>query len=472
VSRSAAPILLIRASSRYLRLSLDPRRHKEVPESLPHSATIPGDPLRIQATYALKSDSSAAPTPAPKHRAFKAFANRDFRIYFFAATAAMMADNIEHVISYFVLFQKFHSPALGAFAVVSHWVPYLLLGAFSGRLADRFDIRRLIQIGMALYIGVSISWGIMFLTDTAAVWKAMLLLITHGLAGVIWVPASQVLIYRIVALDQLPSAVRLTATGRYLAFGFGPAVGAGLMLLFGNVLGIFVNALIYLPMFLWLIKAPYGSRPAGAALPQGVGGLADIFATMKIMANNPILASMTVLIGAASFFVGNAYQAQMPGFALDLGHSRADFSYSMLLAADAAGGLIGGLILESRGMLPPRARTAFILAMIWCCALIGFAQSNIYAIALVLLFVAGFVELGFNSMAQSLVQLNAPSDMRGRVIGVFSMSSMGLRTFSGLTVGLLGAVVGIHRSLSFSAAALLCVLLAIFAIRSFTRAKA
>ena len=51
---------------------------------------------------------------------------------------------------------------------------------------------------------------------------------------------------------------------------------------------------------------------------------------------------MTVLVGAASFFVGNAYQAQMPGFAQRFGScARADFSYSMLLAADAAGGLIG-----------------------------------------------------------------------------------------------------------------------------------
>jgi MFS family permease len=407
----------------------------------------------------------------PKHRAFTAFSNGDFRIFFIAATAAMMADNIEHVISYFVMFQKFHSPALGAFAVVSHWVPYLFFGAFSGRLADRFDIRRLIQTGMLLYMGVSISWGVMFLTDSAAVWKAMVLLVIHGLAGVIWIPASQVLIHKIVALDQLPSAVRLTATGRYLAFGFGPAVGAGLMLLFGSVFGIFINALIYLPMLVWLIKAPYGSRAADAATtPRSVGGLADMLATMKVIARNPILASMTVLIGAASFFVGNAYQAQMPGFALDLGHNRADFSYSILLAADAAGGLIGGLILESRGLLPPRARTAFILAMIWCVALIGFAQSSVYAIAIVLLFIAGFVELGFNSMAQSLVQLNAPSNIRGRVIGVFSMSSMGLRTFSGLTVGLLGSVVGIHNSLSYSAAALLSVLIAIFAIRSFTRA--
>ena len=130
---------------------------------------------------------------------------------------------------------------------------------------------------------------------------------------------------------------------------------------------------------------------------------------MRVVADNPVLLSMTVLIGASAFFVGNAYQAQMPGFALDLGHAHADFSYGVLLAADAAGGLAAGLILESHGLLPPKVRTAFILAMIWCCALAGFAQSNNYVVAIILLFIAGFVELGFNSMAQSLVQLNAPA---------------------------------------------------------------
>ena len=384
----------------------------------------------------------------------------------------MMADNIEHVISYFVMFQKFHSPALGAFAVVSHWVPYLLLGGFSGRLADRFDIRRLIQIGMLLLMGVSIGWGVMFMTDSAAVWKAMVLLVVHGLAGVIWIPASQVLIHEIVTLEQLPSAVRLNATGRYLAFGVGPAVGAGLLMIFGNIYGIFINALIYIPMFVWLIGVPKRRlvRDAGMDAPE-INGLADIWSTMKIMAKNPVLASMTVLIGAASFFVGNAYQAQMPGFALDLGHSRADLSYSVLLAADAIGGLAGGVILESRGLMPPKPRTAFILAMIWCLALFGFARSHTFAVAVALLLVAGFVELSFNSMAQSLVQLNAPAEIRGRVLGVFSMSAMGLRTFSGLSVGLLGSLIGIHNSLSYSAAALFLLYAALFAARYFRQQR-
>ncbi|HEV7611642.1 MAG TPA: MFS transporter [Steroidobacteraceae bacterium] len=413
------------------------------------------------------NSATTAPLPPSGHRAFTSFANADFRVFFFAATAAMMADNIEHVISYFVMFQKFHSPALGAFAVVSHWVPYLFFGGLSGRLADRFDLRRLIQIGMLLFMGVSISWGIMFMTDSSAVWKAAVLLVVHGLAGVIWIPASQVLIHKIVTVEQLPSAIRLTATGRYLAFGIGPAVGAGLLFVFGTAYGIFANALIYLPMFVWLVKVPYGRQHAHEPrAAESVNGFADIWSTMKVMAKNPVLASMTVLIGAASFFVGNAYQAQMPGFAADLGHERVDFAYSVLLAADAAGGLAGGVILESRGLLPPKPRTAFILAMVWCCALFGFARSTTYAVAITLLFAAGFVELGFNSMAQSLVQLNAPGEIRGRVLGVFSMSAMGLRTFSGLSVGLLGSIVGIHNSLSYSAAALLMLYAAIFAARN------
>ena len=377
-----------------------------------------------------------------------------------------MADNIEHVISYWVIYEKFHSPALGGFAVVSHWIPYLVFAGFSGILADRFDIRRLIQTGMVMLSLVSLGWGVMFVTDSVALWKAMGLLVIHGFAGVIWLPAAQVLIHQIVGIEQLPSAVRLTATGRYLGFLVGPAVGSGLLLMLGPAWGILVNALIYVPLFAWLVAAPYGRaapnwRPPAAAL----NGLADVWSTMKIVARDRVLLSMTVLIGAASFFVGNAYQAQMPGFARDLGHGRTDFSYSLLLAADAAGGLAGGLLLESRGLLPPRTRTAFILAMIWCCALVGFARANRYAVAICLLFVAGFVELAFNSMAQALVQMNAPAVIRGRVIGVFSMSAMGMRTFSGLCVGLLGASVGIHKSLALSAAGLFVLIAVLFVAR-------
>ena len=87
---------------------------------------------------------------------------------------------------------------------------------------------------------------------------------------------------------------------------------------------------------------------------------------------------MMFLAGLAALFVGNAYQAQMPGFASDLGHGDPGVSYSMLLAADAAGALVAGFVLESKGLLHPSARTALLLAMAWCIALGVFALMIYY----------------------------------------------------------------------------------------------
>jgi MFS family permease len=334
---------------------------------------------------------------------------------------------------------------------------------YAGALADRFDIRRVIQIGMVIFMGVSVAWGLLFLSGALQMWHAMALLIIHGLAGVLWTPTTQIFLHEIVGAEQLPSAVRLNATARYLGMLLGPAVGSGFLLVFGPAHGILMNALIYAPMVLWLWKAPYGPKfRKEPPPPRAVRGFADIIATFRNVAGDHTLLSMILLAGCASFFIGSAYQAQMPAFANDLGHGNAGVAYSALLAADAAGALIAGLVLESRGLLPPNPRTAFILGALWCCALASFALTNIYSLALPLLFAAGFLELSFMSMSQTLVQLNAPAPIRGRVIGVFSMASLGMRTFSGLTVGLLGGWIGVHASLAGSAIALLGAVILIF----------
>lgn len=415
-------------------------------------------------TEAISAPAGLAP---PARRSFAALRHGGFRAQFITYVLAMMADNIEHVISYWVVFQKFHSPALGGFAILSHWLPFLLFSVASGALADRFDPRRVIQIGMGLFIIASLSWGYFFVTDTLQMWQAMLILVVHGCAGVLWQTPNQMLLYDIVGPSDLESAVRLNAMARYLGVLVGPAVGGAILILLGPAHGIMLNTIFYLPLVFWLVKAPYGPRfRVGSAAPRrAVRGLTDIVHTMRDVRQHAVIVSMTLLAGAASFFVGNAYSSQMPGFAGDLGHGDPGVSYSLLLAADAGGGLLAGLALEGRGLLPPRPRTAIILALLWCAALTVFALSRSYALALCFLFVAGFLELSFNAMAQSLVQLNAPIDMRGRVIGLFNMASLGLRAFSGISVGLLGSLIGIHWSLALSALATMAVAGGLLAIR-------
>jgi MFS family permease len=386
-------------------------------------------------------------------RAFAALRQPVFRAYFFGAASAMMADSIEHVISYWIMFEKFRSPALAGFAVISHWVPFLFFSLWSGALADRLDPRRIIQCGMAIFMAVSVGWGVLFLADALEMWHAALLLVCHGLAGVLWSPAAQVFIHDIVEEKDLYSAIRLTATARWLGLLFGPAVGGAILLAFGPAWGILFNALIYLPFIFWLWRAPYKKKRLGEE--KRVRGLADVLATWRAVAHNRVIISMTVLVGGASLIVGNAYQAQMPEFAHDLGHGEGGLTYSALLAADAAGALVAGLVLEGRGLLPPNPKTALALALGWCIAIGSFAASTSYPLALALLFAAGFLELAFYAMAQTLVQTSAPPAVRGRVIGLFVMSALGLRAFSGVTVGLGGSVIGIHWSLALSAALLL-----------------
>src|SRR5579864_5909027 len=104
-------------------------------------------------------------------RSFPALRNPGYRAYFALYAVTMMADSVEHVISYWMMFQKFHSPALGGFAVLSHWLPFLFFAVYSGALADRFDPRRIIQAGMLLFMAASIGWGLFFLAGTLQVWQ-------------------------------------------------------------------------------------------------------------------------------------------------------------------------------------------------------------------------------------------------------------------------------------------------------------
>jgi len=91
-------------------------------------------------------------------------------------------------------------------------------------------------------------------------------------------------------------------------------------------------------------------------------------------------------------------------------------------------------------------------------AMAAFALSRNYYLSLTLLFFAGMLNLAFYSSAQAIVQIEAPGHLRGRLVGLFGMSALGLRAVSGVTVGITGAMIGIHSSLAFSATILLLVL--------------
>jgi MFS family permease len=178
---------------------------------------------------------------AGETKSFAALRHPGFRAFFTGAILATTADSVEHFISYWMIFQKFHSPALGGFAIFSHWVPFLLFSMWSGALADRYDPRRLMQIGLCMFAAASLGWGVLFATGTLEPWHAMVLLSLHGMAGVINSPSQQLMVHDIVGREQLQSGVRLVSTSRTLGQLGGPAVGGILVAAFGPEYAILGN---------------------------------------------------------------------------------------------------------------------------------------------------------------------------------------------------------------------------------------
>jgi MFS family permease len=411
---------------------------------------------------------AAAPDTAPGAAAdkarFAAFRHVHARRFIFSGTLAMMGDNVEHVITYWVMWQLFESPLLAGFAVVSHWLPHLFLSVWFGGLADRYDCRRIIQIAQLAFITASLGWGVLFVAGVLQPWHCCVLLVIHGLASALWHPADQMMLYDIVGPRELPSAVRLNSTGRNVGMLLGPLVGAALLLTVGPNIGMFVNVLAFLPMLILLVRMPFTGHTRVAVSSKVRLRPREAFAELVHLRHNVPLMSMILLSGASSLFIGVALAPLMPAFAERLGQGNAGLAYSLLMAATAAGAVLGGVLLESSRRFRPTIRVAMASTLVYGGTILIFAISHSYLLSLLALLIGGVANLISSSTAQTIVQLVAPPEERGRVIGLYGMASMGLRAGSGVTIGVLGAWIGIQWAVGAAAISLCLVALAMLIV--------
>jgi len=402
---------------------------------------------------------------------FAALRNPTCRVYLGGAALAMMADNVEHVITYWVVWERFHSPALTGFEVLSHWLPFLLLSPYFGGLADRYDCRRLIQASQVLFMAVSLSWGMLFATGTLTVWNTCVLLILHGMAGALWAPPEQLMLEDFVGPAELPSAIRLNSTARSLGVLCGPVVGSALLLGLGPERGIWVNIAFYLPLTILMARTRFtGHSRDGMVAHERVTLLAAV-RVFRDVSRDRVLAAMIILAGLGAFFVGSAMQTSMPAIAATTAGLSAGTAYGVLLFANGLGGVLGGLLLEGTGWIRLSVRAALWSTLVYGAATVLFAVSHDYLIAVPLLVVGGIANLAALSITQTVVQLRAPREKKGQVIGVYGVGANGMRIGSGFTVGLLGAAVGLRPALGWSAAAL-CGCVAVLAVYLAVSARA
>jgi MFS family permease len=253
------------------------------------------------------------------------------------------------------------------------------------------------------------------------------------------------------------------STGLSLGQLAGPAIGAVMLFTVGPAIGMFVNAAIYLPFAIYLLVLPLdGHRRRANAGPRLK--FREVFGVLRELPRYPSILVVLLLQGAVGVLIGTAIMPLLPEFGDLLGLDAAGFGYGLLLIATSAGAVVGGLSLEAIGRIRASTRLAIVSTLVFALCTLVFAFSRSFVLTLIVLAISGVATIVSSSTSQTVVQLQAPDDRRGRFLGAYGMTSMGLRLGSGVLLGLLGGVVGIPAAVAIDSIALAAVAVALLII--------
>jgi len=392
------------------------------------------------------SQAIAVAAAGPSAARFPALRVPAYRWYWLTSTISMVADNIEHVIGYWLLWELTHSPFWLGYPGISHWAPFILFSPFAGAWADRFDNRKLLQVSQGLYVLCSGGLGLLYLTGHLQLWHMVILLLVHGFSGVVQLPSSQVLIHDLVRKDELASALSLSAGSRNVAQFLGPLVGGFLLWALGPGGGLLANVLIYIPFTIALLLL----RPRRTTAPvRRATGLQGVLEGLGFVLQHRVMLGAILIVSIPMGVLGG-FQAMMPAFAAELDPDPR--AYTWLLTANGAGAITGAVILGALGRVRRKGLLLCFASLLWAALLLAFAITPWFWLAFLLMLFVGAWSIVSNAMSQTLVQHLAPDDKRGRVMGTYGMLVHGPRVFSGVLLGGAGAALGAHLGLGVLAA--------------------
>jgi MFS family permease len=318
-------------------------------------------------------------------------------------------------------------------------VQFLSLAAFmlvAGQVADRYDRRRLLQICQTVE-GLAAA-ALAFASLSGSVSKEFILAAVFmlGSGRAFEMPTQQTLLPALVPIALFPRAVAAAASTTQLATICGPALG-GFLYALGPAVPYTVSCGLFLASVLLLACV----RIERAATTRTPVNLAAFFAGISYIRRSPILLGVisldlfAVLLGGAT--------ALLPIFAAEVFHTGPQ-GLGILRAAPAVGALLVAIALTSRPLTQRVGRIMFVSVAVFGIATLAFALSRSFVLSLAALAVLGASDSVSVVIRMTLVQLETPDDMRGRVNAVsllFSGTSNQLGDFrAGAMAAWLGAV--------------------------------
>ena len=374
-------------------------------------------------------------------RTFRALRHRDFRLWWFGQMISLVGTWIQFVAQNWLVYRLTGSPAMLGLVNFVGLVPTLPLSLWAGSLADRFDKRRLVVIAQALLFAQAAALAVLTLTGAVQVWHVMALAFVFGVARALDVPARQSFVIEMVGKDDLTNAIALNSTIFNIARSAGPAVAGILVVAVGEGLAFSINALSFLPVIGALLMMRTSSvrrKPRSTAGRQIVAGL-------RYAGRNKLVWIPMSLVGVSAFFV-MPYSVLMPVFAKEVFLGDAAI-YGYLLTFAGIGALAGALTVASLGPKSPRGLLLSAANGAFAALVFSFAFVRTFWLGAAILMGAGFCFVVQNSLANTLIQLNVPDRLRGRIMSIYFLVFMGAMRLGSLQAGYVARYVNVKAAL-------------------------
>ncbi len=397
---------------------------------------------------ALEITPAAGVLAAPRRVRFAALEVPVFRGYWVASWISSTGDGMENVIRNVLVVQLAGAAApfwLGMM-VFAHWVPFTLFSLYGGVLADRYDNRKVQIVAQLLLMTAAVCVAVATLTHIVTVWWIFGLLLLHGFAGAIGNPAQQTLIHAMVGPARLLSAVSLNSSARQLSQVIGPALAGLIVIVFGPGWGFLINALTFIPLLALL--AVIRVKPLGARLRTPV--LAALRDGLRFVRGKPLVGALIGVEMIAVIFLGHTFNSLLVLFAYDVLHVSA-LGYAFLLVGSGLGAIAAAIYLASARERRRPGVFIVVAAMAEMVAIFFFAFSTDYLLSFLLLVVVGASAVLTQSLTNTRIQLSAPDELRGRVMGAYTFGTQGMRVVNGPLLG--GAAVFFGPPLAVAGAA-------------------
>ncbi len=368
---------------------------------------------------------------------FTALRYRNFRWFWINAATQSMGQGMQIlVLGLLVLDVTGSSVQLGLVAFI-YGTPNLLFSMLGGIIADRSDRLRLListRFGVSVLVFVL---AIMKIFGVLEIWHVYVIMFLLGTVQALNNPARQALVADLVERKDMMNAVALHTTVNQSGQIVGPALAGGIIELAGTGPALLVNAGMYLAgiFFLFLIKDLPPRAPGPKASLVG-----DLLSGLRHIRSTPVLYTIIGMALAFTFFA-MSYRQVLPAFTRDMLDVGAGGTGLLWLSA-GLGSLLGSLIVASLGDFRHKARLMVGSLLLLFVVLTLFAWSPWYWASWVLFFFVGVTSLGlFWTLATTLVQLNVPNEVRGRVMSVLQLAPA-VHFLSGLLLAVGAEAVG------------------------------